>query len=344
MANRIVEGIWDCRYCGTNAIGGLTKHCPCCGHPQDEDVQFYLGEEKKYLEEEVAAQYGQGADWVCGYCGALNRVHFKYCATCGGAKDSSEKDYFQAKDQQAARAAAKQTPPPPKKKSKLPMILALIAVLLVAFFMWPRTTASQVQEKSWTRTVDIQVERTVQEDDWQVPDGGRLLSQAQAIHHYNDVLDHYETRTREVAERVLDHYDTSVSYSNNGDGTFTEVEHQTPVYRTEYHTETYQEPIYVKVPQYATKYTYEIERWFYDRTETASGGADEPHWPELKLTDKEREAGTTETYTVTATDEKEKSFTFEMSLEKWQGLNLHDSVKLTTVGGRVTKVNDKPLK
>lgn len=113
MGERIVEGLWDCKYCDTKGIGGLTKHCPRCEHPQDDDVKFYLGEKKNYVDEDLAKEYGQGADWICPYCNSLNRVHFKYCSNCGAEKESSEKDYF---SNQEKEPEIKPEPSPPKKK------------------------------------------------------------------------------------------------------------------------------------------------------------------------------------------------------------------------------------
>ena len=344
---KILEGLWDCPYCKTKAIGGLTKHCPCCGHPQDTDIEFYLGEEKKYLETELAQEYGQGADWVCGYCGALNRVRFKYCSNCGGVKDASEKDYFKASEEKAAKAAeqAKQNEPPQKSKgkSKLLIFLALAAIILAVVF-WPHNVKSQVSAKSWLRSVAVEAERTVEENDWSLPDGGRLLRTAEEIHHYDNVLDHYETRSRQVSERVYDGEDYYTEYHNNGDGTFTEVEQSRPRYRTEYHTEYYEDPVYVPVARYATKYYYEIERWVYDRTVTSEGGADEPYWPDCSLKDKEREGQKLEYYELSVADGKEKTYTFETSQSKWSSLKIGDKVKLTIVNGRVTKLNDEPLR
>ena len=54
MAKKIIEGLWDCPYCGQKGIGGLTKSCPNCAHPQDAGTKFYLGEKKEYLEEDKA--------------------------------------------------------------------------------------------------------------------------------------------------------------------------------------------------------------------------------------------------------------------------------------------------
>lgn len=343
---KILEGLWDCPYCKTKGIGGLTKSCPCCGHPQDNDTKFYMGTQKKYLDEDLAKQYGQGADWVCPYCGSLNRYRFKFCQNCGAPKEESQKDYF------TARKTAEETKVPvqhkvvqkqqPKKKSFLPIILLLvIAAALFAF--WPRSMSGEVTAKAWQRTIDVESYRTVQESDWSVPDGGRVYDQKQEIHHYDSVLDHYETRSRQVSEQVYDGEDVHTSYSDNGDGTFTENTYSTPRYRTEYHTETYQEPIYRQVPKYQTKYYYEIERWLYDRTEQSSGEADEPYWPPVTLTEMEREAGKAEHYSLTVDNGKGKRCTFEVAQDRWEKYNLKDKAKLTIVMEMVTKLDGESI-
>lgn len=95
MARRKVEGYWTCSYCGTKDIGGLTKTCPNCGHPQAKGLKFYVKSgPKKYLDPEVAKDYGKGADWVCAYCGSYNRYDSVVCQNCGSGKADAEEDYF----------------------------------------------------------------------------------------------------------------------------------------------------------------------------------------------------------------------------------------------------------
>ena len=48
MADKLIEGIWDCPYCDAKGIGGLRKYCPNCGHPQDKGTKFRVGEETRY--------------------------------------------------------------------------------------------------------------------------------------------------------------------------------------------------------------------------------------------------------------------------------------------------------
>ena len=45
---RLVEGLWDCPYCGTKGIGGLTQTCPNCGKTRGEETKFYMGSRKRF--------------------------------------------------------------------------------------------------------------------------------------------------------------------------------------------------------------------------------------------------------------------------------------------------------
>lgn len=95
MSGKRVEGYWDCDHCGTKGIGGLTKTCPKCGHPQAKGLKFYVKKgTQNYLEPEVAKNYGKGADWVCAFCGSYNRYNDVTCRNCGAGKADSEGDYF----------------------------------------------------------------------------------------------------------------------------------------------------------------------------------------------------------------------------------------------------------
>ena len=393
MAKRIVEGLWDCPYCGTKAIGGLTKICPCCGHPQDKDTRFYMGSKKNYLDADLAAQYGQGPDWVCPYCGSLNRIRYKYCSGCGAPKESSEDDYFSnaAKDDAQARSRAEswgdqegsvdnsQTGPGIKDSSKsekdnkaaakdvrdtraaskggkgrnsrpekntgrskkniLFVLLILVVLGGILFHFWPRNYTADVQWTYWVRQIDIEAWRTVQESGWSLPEGGRVYDKRSEIHHYEQVLDHYETRSRTVSESVYDGEDTYTTYVNNGDGTFSEETRSSPRYRTEYHTEYYQEPIYRDEPVYRTKYYYDIEKWVVDRTEESNGVDNIPYWPEYTLAANERTGYTGEIYGLSLRVKEEKKYTVYLPQEYWENFKAGDQVKIKVIGGEVKEVN-----
>ena len=349
MADRIVEGLWDCPYCGTKAIGGLTKHCPCCGHPQDQGTRFYMGDKINYLDEELAAQYGKGADWVCAYCGSLNRARFTYCANCGSEKSESKADYF---GKNPNPQAEKKQPPkakPDRPKAKKPLwrrllplfIIAAVVIALISAFM-PRNMQAEVTAMDWERRIEIEAYRTVRESDWSVPAGGRVVSQRQEIHHYDQVLDHYETRTRTVSEEVYDGTDTYTSYSDNGDGTFTESSYDVPRYRTEYRTETYSEPIYRDEPVYQTKYSYDIDKWVVDREEEASGTDNAPYWPEYTLASNEQTGAESEYYFMTV-QAKDDQYVAMMTYDQWQNYHTGDQVEITVTAGDITEVNGESV-
>lgn len=126
------------------------------------------------------------------------------------------------------------------------------------------------------------------------------------FHHYQSVLDHYETRTREVARERLSHYEYSTTLIDMGNGYFEEETISTPVYETYYETEEYQEPIYRDEPVYAMKYYYDIDRYVYERSVNTSGNDKEPYWGEVKLNYDERVSKRNEEYKISGISTKKK--------------------------------------
>lgn len=349
VSERKVVGLWDCDYCGAKALKGTQKCCPNCGHPQDVNTKFYIDKTKiEYLDQKLEEEYGKGPDWNCGYCKGRNRHYYKFCQHCGAPHDAEDGNYFHSKLADPKPEETVKPKPEPKKQKKsgpgklfIFAILAVLIALIVNFI--PKTSSSLISGKEWSRSVSIDEWKTVQEDDWSVPNGGRVYKKQSEIHHYVDVLDHYETRSRQVSEQVYDGEETYTRYEDNGDGTFTESTYSKPRYRTEYHTETYEEPIYRKDPVYQTKYYYEIERWIPERTEHSSGTDDEPYWPEYTLSDKERENSFDEKYVLYLRTEKEKEYSAVVSQDFWNKYQVNDKVTVTTSGSRVTKINEEAI-
>ena len=353
MAKRIIEGLWDCPYCGQKGISGLVKSCPNCAHPQDEGTKFYLGGEKKAVEADKAESYGKGADWTCAFCGSLNRHFHENCQNCGAQREDSSGDYFDNRRKEAEKQPAP-PPPAPKKRKLWPLLLGLAAIIaIIVLIGLPRSREVTVSDKTWTRSIAVEEYATVLESDWSVPQGGRAVGSRTAIRRYEQVLDHYETEAYEVGEEVLDGYDTYTDYEDNGDGTFTEVTREEPRYRTEYHTEYQEVPVYRQEPIYDTLYDYEIERWVPAREETAGGAGfeptdaglrgmeiAEPYWPETRLGGSERESGRSETYTLYFTDRKKGTvYSVQVPETLWSKYSKGDGVELTLRGSRVAEVD-----
>lgn len=219
----------------------------------------------------------------------------------------------------------------------------LIVAILVAIFL-PKEIALKVEDVNWERTIEIQKYKTVQEDDWSIPHGGRYLYEREEISHYDKVLDHYETRTREVRkERQVGTKTVVVGERDLGNGLSEEIVRDEPIYETYYETEEYEVPIYREVPVYETRYYYEIDRWKYERSVETSGKDKKPYWGDTQIQNEEKnkpkvgdekESKRYEHYHIKGQDEKEKSYTVEVSFEDWQKIEKGNeyTIKVKKVG------------
>ena len=343
---RIIEGYWDCPYCGEKRILGRFRDCPSCGKPRGENTVFQhdLPNEENIVEnpEETSRE----ADWYCEFCDSLNPASAKFCESCGSPR--TEKTYFEMKEEHSKKEEAAQAiaaPPPqpgPKRRSRLPLLLFIAAAIALLFFLSrPAKANLTVKSMEWARSVTVEELRTLRESAWSVPSGGRVYDQKQEVQTYTQVLDHYETREREVAEDYIDHYeDVVVGYKDLGNGFFEEITESRPVYETRYYTETYQEPVYVTVPIFGTKYYYEIDRWVFERQEDTSGSSDQaPYWAELSLKENEREGDRSEKYTFTAVDSRDKTYTYTCSSQaEWEKYRVGDTFNATLSGNRITQI------
>ena len=216
------------------------------------------------------------------------------------------------------------------RKNKFGFIGAGIAIVLLilslVYLFVPKQVDFVLSSIQWTHSQNIEEYRTINESDWSLPSGGRLLFTQQEISGYEEVLDHYETRTREVSEQVLDGYDTVVTGTRDmGNGYFEEITSQVPRYRTEYHTETYEEPVYRSEPIYSTKYYYEIDKWVFDRTITSSGTDKNIQYKEYVLEENERDSTFIDEYEFTGIIE-EKEYTISVDKSTWDKYDVGDSI------------------
>ena len=337
---KIVVGCWDCDYCGADRISGEIKICPHCGKPRGKDITFYMAGPKNYVTD--PDKINKNPDWLCPYCNTLNPDDNKFCSACGAAREESEANYFENKEKEKERKEQQEAFKPKEQdtssrsaaRSRLPLFIGLFAALaLLVFLLMPKTKGLHVDAKSWERSVKVERYQEVQDSSWDLPDGAWNVTSREEVYTYNHILDHYETRTREVSEQVLDGYDTEVEYRDLGNGYYEEIEHQVPRYRTEYHTETYEEPVYVDVPVFAKKYYYSIMKWLYDRDEVTSGTDTEPYYAELALSDTERESGRSEQYWILSGDKR-----YRISYDLWQQIKTGSDIKATVGGGEIIEL------
>jgi hypothetical protein len=355
------EGQWDCQYCGTTGILGRHKACTNCGRSRPAGTKFYLPKEgAEEVGEKLVQQAKIGPDWICEFCGSSNPANVDICQSCKAPRESvsptqAVKDFAPGQapasgdmdlDQPVVRPSTA-----PQKTRAIPAVgiagiiggvLFLCLCLVLAFFVFGnRDAQATVSGFSWERAVAVESFQTVTEEDWQVPEGGRILSQQEEIHSYNQVLDHYETRTRQVSEQVQVGERTYVCGQRDlGNGFFEDIECTEPIYETQFRTETYEEPIYIQVPVYQTKYTYEIDKWVVVRTETAGNSDHSAFWPETNLTGDEREGERTETYIVYFTDEDGKTYEWQTTEADWRGFEMGQGVtlKLDALGNNIEEI------
>ena len=105
---KIIEGLWDCPFCGNKRIRAGQKTCPDCGHPQDENTKFYMPDEIKYVSEEEAEKISRNPDWQCSFCGSLNSDDLNVCKNCGATKEDSERNYFEMRQQEEEKKRKKE--------------------------------------------------------------------------------------------------------------------------------------------------------------------------------------------------------------------------------------------
>lgn len=295
---------------------------------------------------------GAHPEWKCPYCNSLNNWGDATCSSCGAPKKRASKDFSyvdrtsdNAYVQDVNKRHTEQNADHNKdvyhetshkrtlkswisrNLSRIGVGAGIIALMAaIIFLVFPYKEVSTVDGFSWERSINIEQERTVKESDWFVPVGGHCYDTKQEIRSYKDVLDHYETVLETKSKQVIDHYEPTYTYSDNGNGTFTEHMHQTPVYRTEVYTEPKQVPVYKQVAVYDTKYYYEIDRWFFEYASESSGNDKDPYWNEnYTLKNRERDTSRSETYTIHFDNGEEK----DCSYEKWQTTELGDKVVLT---------------
>ena len=351
--SKLVMAYWDCPVCGSKGIRGDVTNCPSCGRARGE-VQFYMkgyteGETREeneradveYLDEEQAKYVSRNPDWYCSFCNSLNSDNAEFCSNCGSSRADSEANYFEMlqkkKEREAAEAAARpQVSSSQQKPSRSPMkVLLVILLAIIALFVWlnGNKTAGDltVTGLQWARNINIEENRMYQESGWDLPAGAEQTDARSELHHYDNVLSHYENVEVQRSRQVVDHYEAYYTYTDNGNGTFTEVPHERPVYTTEYYTETVRQPVYQQVPRYQTKYYYNIWRWTPSRDVAASGEDHNTYWPEVELGENEREGQRTEAYAFTVEHRKNKGApeTYRLAESDWMNINVNDNLFIT---------------
>ena len=344
MAN--VWGYWDCKYCGTAHIRGDNKVCPNCGRSVDKDIHYYLDKDNIVTVEKE--KENMQADWICDFCDTQNKATDTVCRNCGSSRFEAKHDYFNRTDKKP-EAAPKQEPSPKadlNRNKGLFTTLGTIAVLIIALCMWlghKVDVTTSISGFEWQYTIHTEKFQECHESDWSLPATARLTRQAEEIHHYDQVFDHYETRSRQVSHQECVGYDTE--YRDLGNGQF--ESYSVPVYETVYETEYYDEPVYRDVPVYKTKYYYDIDRWVKDNDLITSEKDHNPYWHAMRpattvnnpVYGDLRESGTEEKYIIYMSNGDKN----EIDSATWFGYEPGDEITYQTswIKARKLKRNNK---
>lgn len=357
---KIIEGVWDCRYCETTQISGRERVCPVCGTNRDDKVSFYVANPKNYVSDDELKNINKQSDWICNYCNTLNNAKDNICFNCGAQKENS-KDYLEAKTEEintnnysnydfnqntnnqkikynnytenTTKADNNSEKQKNKKLKKIFIPLFLLPALIVALFislLIPKEKEVMINGFDWERVVYTEEYKAVEENGWVLPSNARLISQKEEIKEYRQILSHYETKTKTITEEIITGYETVVTgHKDLGNGYFEEITEQKPIYETVTKTETYEEPVYRSEPVYATKYYYEIDKWMPSETFKTSGADKEPYYKDIVETNTYRIKSKSETYFVDTitTDKKKKEKKYEVSFDTWESLDLYKEVK-----------------
>jgi hypothetical protein len=208
--------------------------------------------------------------------------------------------------------------------------IALLAIITgLIFLLTPKEVVGTVNGFEWSRSISVEELRTFQESDWVLPSSGRLQYSQREIRRYEQVIDHYETKTRQVAKERISYYESYVvGYRDLGNGYFEEIIDQRPVYETYYDTEIYEEAVYREEPVYATKYYYEIDKWLYDRSISTDGLNQNPYWAEIVLEDDERISKKSQKYYIIGINSKDAEQNISLDYDVWINLKVNQTIKV----------------
>jgi len=336
----IKVGRWDCKQCGHKGNKGPTTHCEKCGAPRPKNVKFYLTSDAEIVTDEDEKRKARaGADWVCSFCGAHNKINVSNCFSCGNDRDAQDGDKsLQQKlyAQHEIPIDSSETPEvqtSQKKPFRIGKLIRNIILILFGFLILFGILTSidseievMVEQLHWERTLEIEEYKQVQEDGWSLPEGAILVESFNDVHHYNQVFDGYETKTRTVREQTGTEQ-VVVGTKDLGNGYFEEVYEERPVY--EEVEETYQEERYRDEPVYQTKYRYLIYRWVEVDPIKTEGNNQQTRWPESEriATGACRVTDSIEKYSITIVDHKGEKHEEEVPYKFWRNTQINAKIK-----------------
>lgn len=271
MREPVYQMLWDCPYCGTRKLLGLShRYCPHCGAPQDATRRYFPSDADKVA---VEAHHYIGVDRLCPACSSPNAAASDYCAQCGAPLADATRaarlpDETRRAGERFAESHRTAAPPaPPRRTARSTrrrwIGLLLLAGLLGAWYLWSTWTVErtvQVTGVAWSRVIHIESKLPTAAEQWceGMPQDAYDRSRSRRIRDYERIPhEQCDTITRRI---------------DQGDGTYREVPQIQcrTVYRQ-------------GAPIYDDWCRYTVDRWQPVRTLRRTGTDHHPQWPEARL-------------------------------------------------------------
>ncbi|MBK1648571.1 hypothetical protein [Rhabdochromatium marinum] len=320
------EMLWDCAYCGTSGLLGLShRFCPNCGSPQQAEQRYFPSDAQKVA---VRDHVYTGADRLCPACATPNAAASGFCQQCGAPLSEAAEVQRAARESRnagetfAASAPVRQQSQPgsvpsapsssaqPQRRSPWLWaglgVLALLVVIGLIFFFWRVEIQASVETTGWKKEIQIERYQSVRDSAWcdSIPADAYRVDHAREVRSYRKIPDGETCRTRRI---------------DQGDGTYRESRSCTTNYRKE--------------PVYDDKCRFTVDRWRYARSLVAQGQDRQPHWPivsglrEGQCLGCERPGRRLSEYSVTFTDQQGRRERCPIKEPLWRQLHQGDRLR-----------------
>lgn len=305
-----------------------------------------------------------GPNWQCAYCRSHQRRSDGTCQQCGAPTERAREEL------ETRNAGTPKRTPWGRFRSwarnhKVAVGASATLLAIILLVMWVRRERSftaTVEDARWTQVITVERYQIWSREGWRDSsprDAFDVVSLGQKVHHYDDVLDGYDTQyyTEQVAcgqdcQTVPETCHESCSDNGNGFATCrTTCSGGGTRCSTRYCSEqrSRQVPRYRKEPRYAEAISYKIWDWGDHRSVQASGrGTTGLRWPtdEAKigqgLGDREQERERrSATYEVKIAYDDGDHLTFDVTLEELPAFEPGSKHPLRIKGDRVI-VDGKP--
>lgn len=328
---------WNCDHCtgaNKNSVGGrLVTSCVHCGNGRDSrdpslPVRHFSpgsapasAQEARRLTRESAIENSRRREETRRHQPAsrLPRDHQSSSALAGSVSQEGPEKQSQGTAPFAA------------------FLLVIVPMLLVSFLVWSFAfarydTTWTVTDHRWERSIAIEVFKTLDQEGWNPPGDARIGSSEVRIRSWRDVLDRYETRSRQVTRTVSDGSQQYVCGTQDmGNGYFKDRMCTRQLTRTIRETEHYQHPIYRKEPVHDTWHEWKVDRWVPDRTLRSAGRDQNPYWAETPAYhERLREGRRHERLFLILDGPEGERYEPAVSEAAWRGLKASDQVRITT--------------